>query len=927
MTRHTKRSSAIRSATVLAVTAVLTGVLAVPAHADAAAVAPVAQGDDWSVTPSAGGYDVTLDLDAPLPIRAAAPVLLVDGHDVGVGRTSLDQRRVTVTTADPAVARADDVSLAWTSDVDPSAPSGTPPTGAPQTDAPQAAPSGTPAPSDAPVPSDADPAAAGPYTVARADYDLGDQVETLRGFGGNRKGEMRAAVFLPEDAPGKRPVVVFLHGRHEACVGGTPSSAGWPCGRRQTEIPSYRGYDAAATALASNGYAVVSVSANAINALDGTYADDGGALARGQLVLDHLDLLRRAEAGQESRLSPLLVGRLDLGDVGLMGHSRGGDGVVRAALLNEQRAQPFGIRAVMPLAPTDFGRTTLPDTDTAVVLPSCDGDVSDLQGQHFFDDSRTAYGDDVLRSSILVMGANHNFFNTTWTPGKYPLASSDDWWDDTDPVCGTSSSTSTRLSADAQDAVGTSLVSGFFRLTLGGEQQFLSSFDGSGRQPAALGSAELRVTASLPGASRRDLALFTAADRAVTTTGQVTATTCASATDVQAKPALPACVASSSNAPDFTPAWLAPAVPATPALHVVPTRTPTGGQVHVAVPAERGDLSGFSALSVRIAPDDGSRTDADVTLRVRDAAGHVASQRLADVSRAGQRLPGSRNAPRKTLLQQAQVPLTAFTGVDLTAVREVTVDVPAGNGGVLLSDLSVLPASSVGHPAVVDRPTVRIADRTVDEGSGRGAVRAAVVLSRPAQQTTTAYFDLSEVYDEHLTPTMQPVVFRPGEVCKAVSVPLLGDRRPSGAPTTGYPMTVSNTRGGAVLGDGVGTLTVREDDGVRDDRGRTVASAVPVGTAGDACAEATAAPTTVRSSAATVQRGKRVTFSASGFRAGESVLFRVDQGVAGRVTSDGRGRVSLAWTVSASTAVGKHAVSVSGAGSKRVGSGSFAVRR
>ena len=923
MTRHTKRPFAIRSAAVLAVTAVVTGVLAMPARADpadAAAVAPVAQGQDWTVTPTAGGYDVTLDLDAPLPIRAAAPVLLVDGHDVGVARTSLDQRRVTVTTADPAVASADDVSLAWTSDVD------KPTSGAPQPDAPQpVAPQA--APSDAPAPGDADPAAPGRYAVTRADYDLGDQVETLRGFGGNRKGEMRAAVFLPADAPGKRPVVVFLHGRHEACVGGTPTDAGWPCGRGQTEIPSYRGYDAAATALASNGYVVVSVSANAINALDGTYADDGGALARGQLVLDHLDLLRRADAGQEERLSPLLVGRLDLDHVGLMGHSRGGDGVVRAALLNQQRPQPFGIRAVLPLAPTDFGRMTLPDTNTAVVLPYCDGDVSDLQGQHFFDDSRTAYGDDVLRSSILVMGANHNFFNTTWTPGKYPLASSDDWWDDTDAVCGTSSARSTRLSADAQSAVGTSLVSGFFRLTLGGERQFLPYFDGSGREPAALGSADLRVTASLPGAGRRDLALFTAADRGVTTTGQVTATTCASATGVQAGPALPACVSSSSNAPDWTPAWLAPAVPATPSLHVRPTRAPTGGQVHVAVPVGRGDWSGFAALSVRIAPDDTSRTNADVTLSVRDASGHVASQRLADVSRAGQRLPGTRNAPRKTLLQQAQVPLAAFAGVDLTSVREVTVDVPSGNGGVLLSDLSVLPASSVGNPAVVDRPTVRIADRTVDEGSGRSTVRAAVVLSRPAQRTTTAYFDLAEAYDDHITPTMQPVVFRPGEVCKAVSVPLLGDRRPSGSPTTSYPMTVSNTQGGAVLGDGIGTLTVREDDGVRDDRGRRAASAAAVGGPGDACAEATAAPTTVAASATTVQRGKRVTFSASGFRAGESVLFRVDRGPVGRATSDARGRVSFAWGTPGSTAIGKHAVTVSGAGSGRVGAGTFAVRK
>ncbi|MDP9737407.1 hypothetical protein [Curtobacterium sp. 260] len=918
MTRHPKRPSAVRAAAVLAIATVLGGAFVTPAHADPAgpaAAAPVAQGEDWAVTPAAGGYDVTLDLDAPLPVRAAAPVLVVDGQEIGVARTSLDQRQVSVTTTDPAVARASDVALAWTSDVDASAPAATE-----QAVAPQAA------PTDAPAPIDADPAAAGPYAVARADYDLGDQAVRLRGLGG-RKGEMRAAVYVPEGATGKRPVVVFLHGRHEACVGGTPTDAGWPCGRGQTDIPSHLGYDAAGNALASNGYVVVSISANAVNALDGTYADDGGALARGQLVLDHLDLLRRADAGQEPRLSPLLVGRLDLDDVGLMGHSRGGDGVVRAALLNQQRPAPFGIRAVMPLAPTDFGRMTLPDTDTAVVLPYCDGDVSDLQGQHFFDDSRTAYGDDVLRASILVMGANHNFFNTTWTPGKYPLASSDDWWDDADAVCGPEAEHTTRLSADAQSAVGASLVSGFFRLTLGDEQQFLPYFDGSGRKPAALGTADIRVSASLPGAGRRDLALFESAAAGVTTTGQVTAVTCASVTDVESRPALPACVSSSSNAPDFTPAWLAPAVPATPSLHVAPTRTPTGGQVHVAVPASRGDLSGLSALSVRIAPDDTSRTNADVSLSVRDAAGHVATQRLADVSRAGQRLPGTRNAPRKTLLQQAQVPLAAFAGVDLTAVREVTVDVPSGNGGVLLSDLSALPASSLGAPRVVDRPTVRIADRVVDEGSRRGTVRAAVVLSRPAERSTTAYFDLAEAYDDHVVPTMRRVTFRPGEQCRTVAVPVLGDRRASSDRTTDYPMTVSNTRGGAVLGDVTGTLTVREDDGVVDERGRVLASAPAVGKAGDACAEALAAPTTVRATSATVQRGKRVTLVSSGFRVGESVSFRVDGRQVGRATADGQGRAAFAWSVSRSSTTGPRAVTVSGAGSLRTGSGTVTVRK
>lgn len=873
--------------------------------------APVASGPGWTVTPSDGGYTVTLTLDEPLPVRAAAPTLVVDGTDIGVATTSLDQRTLTVTTTDPSVADATSVVLGSTGGVQ--RPSGS----TPQVQTkPQAV------PREAPAPLDADPAAAGPYSVVRADYDLGDQAETIRGFAG-RKGEMRAAVWLPTDAPGKRPVAVFLHGRHEVCSGGTPSRAGWPCGKGQTVIPSYLGYTAAAQALASNGVVVVSISANAINALDGTYAADGGAEARGQLVLDHLALLQRADAGQEPKLSSKLVGKLDLRHVGLMGHSRGGDGVVRAALLNSQRKQPFGIVSVLPLAPTDFGRTTLPDVDTAVVLPYCDGDVSDLQGQHFFDDSRTAYGDDVLRSSVLVMGANHNFFNSVWTPATYPKESSDDWWDDSDPVCGAKAKGTTRLSSSAQYAVGTSLVSGFFRLTLGGEQQFLPYFDGSGRVPAALGKADLRVTASLPGSTRRDLALFTAPDPAVTTTGALRAATCASSDGIAVTAALPTCVSGETTAPDFVPTWLAPSVPATPALHVTPTGSATGGEVRVALSPSSGDLSSLSALSLRLTPDDRATSAADVSVRLTDAAGATASVRLSDVSRAGALLPGSPDAVRKTLLQEARVPLASFTGVDLTNVRQVAVVVPKGKSGLLLSDLSAVPASSLGTPKVVDRPSVRVVDRFVDEGNATGTTGVAIVLSRPAEQTATVAFDL-DAYDGTVRSTVQSVVFQPGETCHSVAVRKVGNRQASESPTTAYPLSVSLTQGGAVLGDGTGTLTLREDDGVTVD-GRTRASAPLVGKAGEACAEAQAARGTVTANPTQPKRGKGVALTTTGFRAGESVTMRIDGGAPRRVTANAAGTATLG--IGATRTVGKHTVSAQGYGSGRTASGTFTVRR
>ena len=82
---------------------------------------------------------------------------------------------------------------------------------------------------------------------------------------------------------------------------------------------------------------------------------------------------------------------MDFSEIGIMGHSRGGEGAVTAGNLNEGLAEPFDIKSIFALAPIDFTRATLPDVVTTTLLPYCDGDVSDQQGQHFYADSREAF--------------------------------------------------------------------------------------------------------------------------------------------------------------------------------------------------------------------------------------------------------------------------------------------------------------------------------------------------------------------------------------------------------------------------------------------------------------------------------------------------------------------------------------------------------
>src|SRR5262249_31802378 len=160
--------------------------------------------------------------------------------------------------------------------------------------------------------------------------------------------------------------------------------------------PSYRGYDYFADVLASHGYIVVSISANGVNVL-GNQRPFTGMLARAQVVEKHLDIwndlnrdgIVHGILGRPDGLSSLgtrFVGRVNMQDVGLMGHSRGGEGVVQAYLYNQSaQGSHYGIKAVFALAPVDFQSPTINNVPFAVLLPYNDGDVSDLQGAHFFD--------------------------------------------------------------------------------------------------------------------------------------------------------------------------------------------------------------------------------------------------------------------------------------------------------------------------------------------------------------------------------------------------------------------------------------------------------------------------------------------------------------------------------------------------------------
>ncbi|GHJ35101.1 hypothetical protein [Streptomyces sp. TS71-3] len=931
----------------LRVAAVLVlGALGVSQANGAAAAGEPAAGHPWSVTRVAGGFRVTLDLDKPLPMTADVPTLSADGTPLGPATESADGTSLSLVTTDPSVLHAASVTTGAAT-----TPSGTGP-------ASPARPPAEPEAPGAPKTLPADPSEPGHHHVSEAVYDFGDQAIPLLNTGGIR-GELEGKVYLP-DGPGRKPVVIFEHGRHTSCYGpGKPNPAAWPCRtspdstEQRSPVPSYLGYDAPARALASNGYAVVSVSANAINATDNQLAADYGAQARGELILDTLRMLKKADARQsvvyhdaftgrdvslaqalDGDITPSdLAGRLDLHDVGIMGHSRGGEGVVAAATLNDALPVPeqFGIKAVLPLAPVDYDRISLPNAATATVLPYCDGDVENLMGQHIVDDSRHAFDDDVLRSAVLVMGANHNFFNTIWTPGGFPAGTADDWAaadGADDPVCDPSSATTTRLTPQQQVDVGTAYVSGFFRLTLGGEKQFQPMFDGSDVMPPSTPFAHVTVAATQPARSRVGISTFEHASAAVRTAGDATAAVCegmGGTGGVTLGQPLPSCSTGLSEAavPHWSPALWAWNVPASPMLHM--TWTSASGRVRVAVPAGARDVRRFQQLSVKMAADESVATATDLAVTVADGSGHTWSSPVSALNaQAVTRMPGV-SSPwlRKVILRQVTIPTSALHGLNMRDIREVRFSATKGapSGGVYLSDLSV-EDRAVGARVPERLAGVDVVPARVDEGSGPGTAEVAAVLSRPVDHPVTAYVSAFGAAGGRAGDAMHEVAFAPGQVCVAVRVPTYGDTVPSATATTSFKVSATDVSG-AVMGDkGFGTLTVREDDGV------TAGDPAPAfGVPGDACAEYAASRTPGRLDVGgPVTAGATTPVTARGYRSGESVEFRLGATSLGRAVADRHGTVAFAARIPAGAPAGATTMTATGAGSAHADTATVRVR-
>ena len=285
-----------------------------------------------------------------------------------------------------------------------------------------------------------DPTAGGAYQVAESEYHLPASVDPL--VDSTVTTELWGHIYRPVDTTGAaHPLLVLLHGNHATCghyVAGTLGrvddnsqyTTTGTCPTGYVVVPNHLGYSYVADRLASLGYVVVSINANrGINAAAGVPTDRGLNLRRGRLVLRHLMQLAQwnKNGGAPSSLGFDPKGSMDFSHVGLFGHSRGGEGVLAAyTMYNDAGSQwpaQIGTRvhfdAMFELAPVDgqtsrtFVANNIPWT---VLLPMCDGDVSDVEGVKVYDRtiSNMSETTPAKKAVYAVWGANHDFFNTQW---------------------------------------------------------------------------------------------------------------------------------------------------------------------------------------------------------------------------------------------------------------------------------------------------------------------------------------------------------------------------------------------------------------------------------------------------------------------------------------------------------------------------------
>ncbi|WP_405222311.1 alpha/beta hydrolase family protein [Dokdonia sp. Asnod1-B02] len=232
-----------------------------------------------------------------------------------------------------------------------------------------------------------------------------------------RKLPVNGRVWYPE-GEGPFPLALIVHGNHSM------------------HDFSDKGYAYLGELMASRGFIFASVDQNFINS---SWSDIPQGLdeendARGWILLEHLKAWHEWNKDLESKFYK----KVDTMQIALLGHSRGGEAVAHAALLNKLTHYPddatiamdynYNINTIIAIAPVDGQyepgntRTSLKDINYFVMHGAQDGDVSSYAGSKQYERITFSDSTDYIKSGLYIHGANHGQFNTSWGANDAGLA-------------------------------------------------------------------------------------------------------------------------------------------------------------------------------------------------------------------------------------------------------------------------------------------------------------------------------------------------------------------------------------------------------------------------------------------------------------------------------------------------------------------------
>ncbi len=300
------------------------------------------------------------------------------------------------------------------------------------------------------------------------------------GFGVDKL-PLNARVWYPEGS-GPFPLVLIVHGNHNMTDFSDP------------------GYEYLGELLATRGFILASIDENFLNGWIIELPKEQAV--RGWMLLEHLKRWKdwNAQPGNPFQ------GKVDLDNISLMGHSRGGEAAATAAVFNTLAFDPedatipfvgygFHIRSIVAIAPADGqykpagAPRTVQNVSYLTLQGSHDADVSSFMGSSQFDRVKlrseqgsalrsatrpgTLDADPVVReflkgqsfkAEIYAYRANHGQFNTVW--GRSDAGEPLGRYLDLRPL----------MSGEEQRRISKTYISAFLEATLHGKREYLPLF-------------------------------------------------------------------------------------------------------------------------------------------------------------------------------------------------------------------------------------------------------------------------------------------------------------------------------------------------------------------------------------------------------------------------------------------------------------------